>query len=159
MRLIVAESAGFCYGVERAVRMAEETAAQYGRCVMLGSIIHNAGVVRSLEEKGAVQAERVGDIAPGERVLIRAHGAEKETLEALRRSGAELIDATCPHVLRLQQLAAESAREGRRLLIIGEPHHPEVVGIASYADEPLVFDSAEAVAAWLKTNRIHAIYP
>ncbi|MGM9663030.1 MAG: bifunctional 4-hydroxy-3-methylbut-2-enyl diphosphate reductase/30S ribosomal protein S1 [Oscillospiraceae bacterium] len=152
MQVIVAKSAGFCYGVERAVRLAEETAERCGRCVMLGSIIHNAGVVAALEKKGAVPAESVEEVRPGDRVLIRAHGVEKRTVEALREKGASLVDATCPHVLRLQRLAAQAAEEGRQFILIGEPQHPEVVGVASYAAHPLVFSGPEEVARWLASQ-------
>lgn len=149
MKVIVAKSAGFCFGVERAVRLAEETAVSCGGCKMLGSIIHNASVVASLREKGAQEVADVAEVNAGDRVLIRAHGATKEQLAALKEKGAELTDATCPHVLRLRKLAAATVDEGRQLIIIGEPHHPEVIGIASFADHPLVFADENDVKNWL----------
>ncbi|MBR2483678.1 MAG: bifunctional 4-hydroxy-3-methylbut-2-enyl diphosphate reductase/30S ribosomal protein S1 [Oscillospiraceae bacterium] len=150
MQVIVAKSAGFCYGVERAVRLAEETAAGCGSCKLLGSIIHNKGVVEDLRRKGAVEVNSLEEVSSDEKVLIRAHGVEKKTVESLRELGAEPVDATCPHVLRVQKLAAESAAEGRQFILIGEPQHPEVIGVASYAENPLVFSSPEEVAEWLE---------
>ncbi|MBR2927847.1 MAG: bifunctional 4-hydroxy-3-methylbut-2-enyl diphosphate reductase/30S ribosomal protein S1 [Oscillospiraceae bacterium] len=150
MQVIVAKSAGFCYGVERAVRLAEETAASNGSCKLLGSIIHNKGVVEDLRRKGAEEVNSLDEIKSGEKVLIRAHGVEKKTVQALKELGAEPVDATCPHVLRVQKLAAESAAEGRQFILIGEPQHPEVIGVASYAENPLVFSSPEEVARWLE---------
>ena len=84
MQVRLAKSAGFCYGVERAVRLAEETARENGGCKLLGSIIHNKGVVADLERKGAVEIRSVDEVNPGDRVLIRAHGVEKKIVEALR---------------------------------------------------------------------------
>ncbi|MBR6677802.1 MAG: bifunctional 4-hydroxy-3-methylbut-2-enyl diphosphate reductase/30S ribosomal protein S1 [Oscillospiraceae bacterium] len=152
MQVIVAKSAGFCYGVERAVRLAEETAASNGSCKLLGSIIHNKGVVEDLRRKGAEEVNSLDEIKSGEKVLIRAHGVEKKTVQALKELGAEPVDATCPHVLRVQKLAAESAAEGRQFILIGEPQHPEVIGVASYAENPLVFSSPEEVARWLENQ-------
>lgn len=82
MPVILAKSAGFCYGVERAVKLAEQTAREKGGCVMLGSIIHNAHVVRELEALGARQADDVPQIQPGETVIIRSHGERKQVYEA-----------------------------------------------------------------------------
>ena len=83
MRVIQAESAGFCYGVERAVTLAEETAREKGGCVMLGSIIHNAHVVRELEELGCRTVSSAEEVRPGDTVIIRSHGERKQVLERL----------------------------------------------------------------------------
>ena len=83
MRVIQAESAGFCYGVERAVKIAEETAREKGGCVMLGSIIHNAHVVQELERSGVRCVNRVEEVQPGDTVIIRSHGERKQVLERL----------------------------------------------------------------------------
>ena len=130
MRVIQAQSAGFCYGVERAVRMAEEAAAA-GGCVMLGSILHNDSVVRRLEALGARQVQSAEEVQPGETVLIRAHGEPVETYRTLEARGAWVLDATCPHVLRIHRLVERAEQEGRTPLIIGEDHHPEVIAAAS----------------------------
>lgn len=114
MRVILARSAGFCYGVERAVKLAEQTAREKGGCVMLGSIIHNAHVVQELEALGARQVEDASQVRPGETVIIRSHGEKKQVYEALAAAGADIVDATCPNVRRIQRLVAGPGRRGAR---------------------------------------------
>jgi len=152
MEVIQAKSAGFCYGVERAVRMAEETARANNGCVMLGSIIHNANVVAELEALGARQVSGPEEIRPGDTVLIRAHGEKKQVLQHLQEIGASYVDATCPNVLRVQQIVAQADEEGRIPLIIGEPHHPEVMGVASWSERSLIFSGPEELMCWLQED-------
>ena len=162
MRVIQAQSAGFCYGVERAVRMAEEAAAA-GGCVMLGSIIHNDSVVRRLEALGARQVQSAEEVQLGETVLIRAHGEPVETYRTLEARGARVLDATCPHVLRIHRLVERAEQEGRTPLIIGEDHHPEVIAAASRSSRSVVLGNAEELAEWLaavparRTERLLAV--
>ena len=145
----VAKSAGFCYGVERAVKLAEETAREKGGCAMLGSIIHNVHVVAELEALGARQVDSVEEVRPGETVIIRSHGERKEVFDRLEQLGAVCVNATCPNVLRIQQLVAQADREGRIPLIIGEPRHPEVMGVASWSDRSVIFPGPEELEKWL----------
>ena len=149
MRVILARSAGFCYGVERAVKLAEQTARERNGCVMLGSIIHNAHAVQELEALGARQVDDVSQVRPGETVIIRSHGEKKQVYEALAAAGADIVDATCPNVRRIQRLVARAGKEGRTPLIVGEPHHPEVIGAASWAADPVVVDGPAALEKWL----------
>ena len=128
MQVMVAESAGFCYGVKRAVDMARETAKKCRHSVMLGSIIHNANVVAELEALGMRKVDSWDQVRPGETVVIRSHGERKEVFDRLEAMGAACVNATCPNVLRIQQLVAQAQEEGRTPLIIGEMHHPEVLG-------------------------------
>ena len=145
MDVMVAQSAGFCYGVKRAVDMARDTAHRGEPCVMLGSIIHNANVVAELEALGMRKAESWQEVLPGETVVIRSHGEKKEVFEKLEELGARCVNATCPNVLRIQQLVAQAQEEGRTPLIIGEPHHPEVMGVASWSDQAEAADLAAKV--------------
>ncbi len=147
MKVILAKTAGFCYGVERAVELADEIARGQGGA-MLGSVIHNEHVVAALAKRGMRQISSPEEAKPGEKVLIRSHGERREVLEALRSIGAEIADATCPNVRRAQQLVAEAEREGRQVVIIGEAKHPEVAAAASYCCGAAVCDSPEAVEAW-----------
>ena len=149
MRVILARSAGFCYGVERAVKLAEQTAREKGGCVMLGSIIHNAHVVQELEALGARQVEDASQVRPGETVIIRSHGEKKQVYEALAAAGADIVDATCPNVRRIQRLVARAGEEGRTPIIIGEQHHPEVMGAASWAASSVIVDGPKALEKWL----------
>ncbi len=149
MRVILAETAGFCYGVERAVRMAED-AARHGGCVMLGSIIHNDAVVARLEVMGARQVQSPEEVCPGETVLLRAHGETLEAVQALERKGARIIDAACPHVLRIHRLVARAEQEGRTPILVGEAHHPEVMAAASRCMRSVVVGDAAELAGWVR---------
>ncbi|MEY8386290.1 bifunctional 4-hydroxy-3-methylbut-2-enyl diphosphate reductase/30S ribosomal protein S1 [Oscillospiraceae bacterium 38-13] len=148
---MLAESAGFCYGVRRAVELARETARESGGCWMLGDLIHNSHVNEELKQLGVQKAESVGALHAGDTVLIRSHGESKEVLDRLEAIGARCVDATCPNVRRIQTLAAQAEAEGRTLLIIGEARHPEVAGTASRCSRSLVFAGPEEVEAWLNT--------
>ena len=149
MDVKVAESAGFCYGVKRAVDMARETARQGKPCVMLGSIIHNANVVEELETLGMRRVDSWAEVRPDETVVIRSHGEKKEVFQKLEALGAQCVNATCPNVLRIQQLVAQAQEEGRTPLIIGEPHHPEVMGVASWSERSVILQGPEELENWL----------
>ena len=159
MRVIQAKSAGFCYGVERAVRLAEQTAREKGGCVMLGSIIHNAHVVRELEQLGGRCVNSVEEIRPGDTVIIRSHGERKEVFDRLAEVGFQCVDATCPNVQRIQQLVAQADGEGRTPIIIGEEHHPEVIGVASWSRRSMIFETPEKLQKWLDSAPENRHFP
>ncbi len=159
MPVILAKSAGFCYGVERAVKLAEQTASEKGSCVMLGSIIHNAHVVRELEALGARQVDDISQVRPGETVIIRSHGETRQVYQQLEALGAEVVDATCPNVRRIQRLVAGAGEEGRTPLIIGEQHHPEVLGAASWSEDSVIVDGPAALEAWLAEDPARRTMP
>jgi len=147
--ILLAESAGFCYGVQRAVDLAEKTAEETGGCRMLGDLIHNTHVIRALEEKGVRKVADPSTLQAGDTVVIRSHGELKSVLDDLERRGIACVNATCPNVIRIQKLVAQAEQDGRQPVIIGEPHHPEVIGIASWCSDPLVFEGPDAVQKWL----------
>ena len=126
--LIVAKSAGFCFGVERSVRMAAE-ALESGSCYCLGELIHNRDAVEGLERDGLITIESPGELPVGERVLIRSHGEGDETYRRLQERQAQIIDATCPRVAAIHRIVCRASDEGRHVLIIGNASHPEVMGI------------------------------
>ena len=150
MRVTLAQSAGFCYGVRRAVELARQTAAETGRCWMLGDLIHNVHVVEELKSIGIQKVESVEALQSGDTVIIRSHGESKQILDCLEARGVRCVDATCPNVRRIQILAAQAEEEGRTPVIIGDAAHPEVAGIASWCGHPLIFSGPEAVEEWLK---------
>ena len=158
MQVILAKTAGFCYGVARAVRIAQDT-AEKGGGAMLGSIVHNAHVIEELERSGMRQISSAQEAGRGERVLIRAHGESKETLDALTMRGADIVYATCPNVCRIQSLVTQAEQEGRKVVIIGEAHHPEVIGIAGWCTAPLIFEDAEKVRGYFETHPDRAGLP
>ena len=151
-KLIVAESAGFCFGVRRSVDMAAKLLEEYGSCASLGELIHNEDVIDWLRAKGMRVAERPEELTAGERVLIRAHGAAPEVYEALTAAGAEIFDATCPKVRAIHKIVAKAKDEGRFTVVIGMRAHPEVTAICGWCGEHEVFENAEEIEKWLKNK-------
>jgi ribosomal protein S1/(E)-4-hydroxy-3-methyl-but-2-enyl pyrophosphate reductase len=148
-QVILARSAGFCYGVERAVELARQTAGEQGRCWMLGDLIHNADVVAELERLGVRKTEDPSALGPGDTVIIRSHGENRRVLTELEARGVRCVSATCPNVVRIQALVSEAEREGRVPVLIGEANHPEVAGLASWCTRPVILEGPEAAEAWL----------
>ncbi len=142
MQVKVAPSAGFCFGVKRAIEMALKRASEANTNIFtLGPIIHNPQVVQWLAERGVVALEEPPDKGT---LLIRTHGVTKDKMEQLRQTGIDLIDATCPYVKKAQKLAENLSREGYQIIILGDREHPEVKGIKSYAGEDaIVVNSAK----------------
>ena len=130
--IILASHAGFCFGVRRAV----ETAGQSAPAITLGPIIHNPQVVAALAEMGVCSADRPDAIPDGARVVIRSHGIGRDAYRALEARGCEIIDATCPFVQRIHDMAREASQTGTPLIVIGEGDHPEVQGILGWSEAP-----------------------
>lgn len=158
MHVIRAESAGFCLGVSLALRHldkaleARATTPEQGpegarpRLITLGPIIHNPLVMDDYARKGVLCLNDLAGIAPGDQVVIRAHGIPREVEGRLKAIGATLVDATCPKVKIAQLAIAKQTRKGGSLLLFGESDHPEVKGLISYAEhDALVFASLEAL--------------
>ena len=144
--LRVAESAGFCFGVQRSVEMAEKLLNEHGACASLGELIHNEDVVRSLEARGMRVIADPAEAKAGEQVLIRAHGVSPERIEALEAQGAVVTDATCPKVKAIHKIVSRASGEGRNVLIIGMKQHPEVEAICGWCGEHLVVENAAELA-------------
>ena len=151
MRLELARSAGFCYGVRRAVQMAEMAAEEGRPCVMLGPIIHNRDVIAYLESIGVGLVDTPEEVPPGAAVLIRSHGEGRPVHEALARLGRPVIDATCPNVSRIHQIVSRAEEGGRQVLIIGTRTHPEVAAIAGWCRRPVVLEGVAELSNWLET--------
>lgn len=151
MRLELARSAGFCYGVRRAVQMAEMAAEEGRPSVMLGPIIHNRDVIAYLESIGVGLVDTPEEVPPGAAVLIRSHGEGRPVHEALARLGRPVIDATCPNVSRIHQIVSRAEEGGRQVLIIGTRTHPEVAAIAGWCRRPVVLEGVAELSNWLET--------
>ena len=149
MSVVLAKSAGFCYGVRRAVELAERTAEEGRPCVMLGSIIHNKDVIARLAEKGLTAVERPEDVPEGSAVIIRSHGEGRAVYDQLRARGVEILDATCPNVTHIHHNVAQAEEMGRQPVIVGTPDHPEVTAIAGWCSHPVVVSGAEELEKWL----------
>ena len=131
--IILAKSAGFCFGVARAIELAYDT-AEKGPCVCLGSLIHNEHVVADLTARGVRLVEHANEINPDETVIIRSHGIEKEVYEQLQAQGNPIADATCPYVKKIHTIVSggKAASETDLTIIAGDKNHPEVKAICSY---------------------------
>lgn len=150
--ILCAKSAGFCYGVRRAVEAAKRAAAEPISYLMLGPVIHNTQVIRDLERRGLSCVGAPEEIPEGAGAIIRSHGVGRPVYEALERRGVPIIDATCPNVSKIHRLAAEAEKRNRQVIIIGVPTHPEVAAVAAWCRAPLVFEKPEEVAAYLTAH-------
>ena len=128
--MVLASHAGFCFGVRRAVGTAEKAAP----AVTLGPIIHSPQVVERLRRMGIVPVDALEEIPDGVRAVIRSHGVDRATYDALAQKGCEVVDATCPFVARIHDMAREASRAGIPLVVVGEAEHPEVRGILGWTD-------------------------
>lgn len=132
----VAESAGFCFGVDRAVKLVyDEISRHEDKVATLGPIIHNADVVNDLKSKGVRTVSSVSELEEGEKAVIRSHGVGKSVYDELAAKGNSYIDATCPFVARIHTIVSEKTKEGYYILIAGDKNHPEVQGIVGHCDE------------------------
>ncbi|MBE6977705.1 MAG: bifunctional 4-hydroxy-3-methylbut-2-enyl diphosphate reductase/30S ribosomal protein S1 [Ruminococcaceae bacterium] len=154
MRITVAESAGFCFGVSRAVDTVEKTARQGGQVVTLGPIIHNRHVVQKFQDLGVAVIDSPEQAQPGMTVIIRSHGVAKGVLETLHRHQVTVIDATCPFVKRIHDIVSKAEENGRLPVIIGTPSHPEVEGIAGWCGDCRIFESPEQLEKWALSGEI-----
>lgn len=135
MQIRTAKSAGFCYGVSRAVKKAEQALAEGKSVATLGPIIHNTDVVNAMQERGARIISKVSELKPDEYVVIRSHGVAKNIYDEIHALGNPVIDATCPYVKRIHDIVAEETAKGSFILIAGDEHHPEVQGIVGHCQQ------------------------
>lgn len=148
MRIIIARTAGFCMGVRRAVEMVlDAPATRQGPICTYGPLIHNPQVLDSLKEKGIGAIDRIPETGTGT-ALIRAHGVPPETAAGLKTAGFEVLDATCPRVIKVQRIIQKHAQKGSAVIIIGDEDHPEVVGLLGHAgSQGVVVNTIEGLEA------------
>ena len=154
MSVRVAKSAGFCFGVSRAVELVEKAAQEGRKVATLGPIIHNRHVVDKFEKMGVRVIETPEEALPGETVIIRSHGISRAVYERLEAQKVEIIDATCPFVKRIHTIVSRACEEGRLPIIIGTPTHPEVEGIAGWCKDFRVFQDASELEKWVADEKI-----
>lgn len=157
-KIVMADSAGFCFGVSRSVRIAQD-ALRSGPCWCLGQLIHNRDMMCRLAEEGLTVIAAPEDLPEGGRVLIRAHGAAEADYAELSHRGGVVVDATCPNVARIHKIVRDAAREGRQTVIIGDEHHPEVIAIRGWCPGALVFPDAEELGRWLRAEPARCAAP
>lgn len=172
LRIVVAQTAGFCYGVKRAVEMAwkaVEQSEQLGKkAATLGPIIHNPQEIERLAERDVRPQDDLAGLGAGDLIVIRAHGIPRDERNQAKASGITIMDATCPYVRRPQMLAERAARDGYLVVIVGDPNHPEIRGVKSFAgDRAIVVRSAaevkdlpeaEKVAILVQTTQKHEVF-
>ncbi|MDN0060195.1 4-hydroxy-3-methylbut-2-enyl diphosphate reductase [Mediterraneibacter glycyrrhizinilyticus] len=149
MEVIKAKTAGFCFGVKRAVdTVYEQVSTCDGLIYTYGPIIHNEEVVKDLESKGVIvlrTEEALDEITKGT-VVIRSHGVEKRIYDKLEKKGIRIVDATCPFVKKIHNIVRKESADGKYILIIGNPEHPEVIGIRGWAGtEAAVVQTADDI--------------
>ena len=152
MSVRVAKSAGFCFGVSRAVELVEQAAQAGKQVATLGPIIHNRHVVDKFEKMGIRVINAPEEALPGETVIIRSHGVSRAVYERLENQNVEIIDATCPFVKRIHTIVSRAEEEGRLPIIIGTPTHPEVEGIAGWCSDCRVFSGPEDLKNWAESD-------
>jgi len=144
MKIIIAESVGYCYGVERALRLATDAKKKSKDPIYtLGPIIHNPQAVDNLTAQGIQSVEKIDDLDEkrGGILVVRSHGIGPDVVDYAKTKGIKVVDATCPFVKKAQKKAAELVDEGYDVFIIGERNHPEVVGILAHAkNKPMVVE-------------------
>ena len=143
MKIILAENRGMCFGVKRAIDIAN-SASVLGQeeIYTLGPIVHNGHVISDLEKKGVKIAGSIDELNRGS-VIIRAHGAPQKTIDEIEEKNVKIIDATCPFVAKAKEKAAELESKGYKVVILGEEDHPEVISIAGSIKDPIIIENSE----------------
>ncbi len=148
MQVLLADEYGFCFGVERAVEMVEEAISEGDTVRALGPLIHNDQEMSRLAAQGVATISEPVQIQRNQTAVIRAHGVTPQVEAELREKASKVVDATCPFVTKVQKLASRAAAQNRHVVIVGNPEHPEMIGVFGYAPEHafVVKDAAEVFA-------------
>ncbi|MCM8778974.1 MAG: 4-hydroxy-3-methylbut-2-enyl diphosphate reductase [Candidatus Omnitrophica bacterium] len=145
MQIKLAQTAGFCFGVKRAIRIAEDLALKGKKICLLKNIVHNEDVSKKLYRLGVRKIKKLNR-GKGKILLISAHGAGEKVFEQAKKSGYEIVDATCPMVKEIHKIAKEEERKKRQIIIIGDKNHDEVLGIAGQLkNKALIVDPGEKI--------------
>ena len=153
MKILLAKNAGYCFGVRDAVDMAYDTAKEHGDVYMLGHIVHNENVVNDLDKAGAKVVDSLDKVPEDRPVLLRAHGTHVDTWKEAKQKNMNIVDATCPLVRDIHDEIKQLEADGRKIIIIGDHGHDEVVGIASQVKNPMIVATPEEAIKLRKTKR------
>ena len=154
MEVLLADEYGFCFGVERAVEMVEDALEQGDTVRTLGPLIHNEQEMNRLGQYGVTTISEPVQIKRGETAVIRAHGVTPQVQKDLEEKSSKVVDATCPFVTRVQKLASRAASENRHVIVVGNPDHPEMIGVKGYAPEhAFIVKDAEEISRLPKLIR------
>jgi 4-hydroxy-3-methylbut-2-enyl diphosphate reductase len=151
MEVIVADNAGFCFGVKRAIKMANDAIDQApGKVTALGPLIHNPQVVDAFRQRGLEVVKEMDEIDRDSTVIIRSHGVGPTVIQNAAERGLKVVDTTCPFVTKAQQYAAKLIDENYKVVMIGDKDHPEVIGVVSYTQDKAIVINTVAEAEGLK---------
>jgi 4-hydroxy-3-methylbut-2-enyl diphosphate reductase len=151
-----AKTQGFCFGVAITVKKAEEAVASGAKVTTLGHVVHNPQMVASLEEKGLLNARSVDEVDDGA-LFVRAHGLTTDVFEKAKQKGLTVIDATCPMVTKIHVQAERLRGDGYKIVVIGDPNHPEVVGTLSHVPGAWCIQRADEVDALPRASRVGVV--
>ena len=157
MKITIAKDAGYCFGVRDAVNMAYDSAEEFGNVYMLGDIVHNEQVVEDLENVGTKVVESLDDVPKDSPILFRAHGTVNELWDEARSKKMNIIDATCPLVHEIHHEVKRIAADGRKIIIIGDHGHDEVIAIANQVEGSLVISSPSEATKLRKMKRVGVV--
>lgn len=146
MKITVAKTSGFCMGVKRAMQLASHTAKDGTKVYAIGPLIHNPQAIEGLKEQGVGMIGHASEAQAGDTIIIRAHGVTKEVLKSLENAGANIVDATCPHVVTSQKQIKKYSDLGYKIIIVGDPKHPEIESLSSFATDGILVKDFEAAA-------------
>ncbi|EEG78244.1 bifunctional 4-hydroxy-3-methylbut-2-enyl diphosphate reductase/30S ribosomal protein S1 [Dethiobacter alkaliphilus] len=153
MKVIVAEHAGFCGGVKKAVKQALDASRQ-GRVYALGPLAHNDSLLDKLREEGVIFVDDLAEVPHGATVVIRSHGERPEVFRQAEERGLQIVDATCTFVGKLQTLVARLIEEGKQVIVLGDPTHPEIKGVLGWGrDQPIVLTADGSISELEGLNR------
>ena len=153
MKIFLAKNAGYCFGVRDAVQLAYDTAQDDGHVYMLGNIVHNENVVEKLDKAGAKVVETLDQVPIGKPILFRSHGTHVDTWKKAQEKNMNIIDATCPLVEEIHDEIKILEKEGRKIIIIGDHGHDEVIGIASQVKNAVIVANPDEANALRKTKK------
>ena len=157
MKITITKDAGYCFGVRDAVNLAYSAAEKYGDVYMLGSIVHNEKVVNDLKKAGAKIVSSLKDVPGNRPILFRAHGTVNQLWDDAKRKKMNIIDATCPLVYEIHHEVKKISKDGRRVIVIGDHGHDEVVAIADQVDNPIIISTPEEAQKMKKMKKAAAV--
>ena len=153
MKIFLAKDAGYCFGVRDAVNLAYDTAKNHGDVYMLGTIVHNERVIDDLSKAGAKVVNSIDDVPKDKPLLFRAHGTSPELWDKAKKNNLKLIDGTCPLVTEIHHEIKRLDEEGRKIIIIGDHGHDEVIAIAAQVERSIIIANVEEAKKLRKMKR------
>ncbi len=154
MKITVAKSAGYCFGVRDAVNLAYDASDKYGEVYMLGDIVHNENVVNDLSKAGAKVVDSLDSVPENSPILFRAHGTKNELWDKAKEKKLKIIDATCPLVHEIHREVKMLEKDGRKIVIIGDHGHDEVTAIADQVKDPIIVSNVKEALEIKRTRKI-----